>query len=176
MVPCLVPTSTVLSQVTLAVPGLSRDNLPHNPCGRVSAKPPGGPGTLWQSIPVHRSNIGSPGIILGLPHPPAPLWQSILVCQSYPGSPGIILGIPHPPNIHHSLNLILRFSFQESLKRNLAYNQQVLCFIHSNGQNMFKKEVQPSILTYIKIQPKLCLHRWMMYAPAECQSSFTPLC
>ena len=30
--------------------------------------------------------------------------------------------------------------------------------------------------SYIKIQPKRCLHRWMLYAPAECQSSFTPLC
>ena len=29
---------------------------------------------------------------------------------------------------------------------------------------------------YIKIQPNLCLHRWMLYASAECQSSFTPLC
>ena len=77
---CSVPTSTVLSQVTLVVLGLSRDSLtPQHPCGRVSQYA----GVLswdflpmWQSIPVRHSNTGGPGIILTT-FPPAPLWQSV---------------------------------------------------------------------------------------------------
>ena len=76
--------------VTPAVPGLSRDYLPppppQHPCGRVSryagvtpAVPglsrdylPPPPAPLWQSIPVRRSNTGSPSIIPGLPSPQHP--------------------------------------------------------------------------------------------------------
>ena len=55
MVPCSVPMSIALSQVTLAVPRLSWDYLP-----------------LWQSNPVCRSNTTSPGIIPQLPQPLVP--------------------------------------------------------------------------------------------------------
>ena len=55
MVLCSVPTSTTLSQVTLAVLELSTDNFPYHPCGKVS-----------RYTGVY---TGSPGIILGLPHP-----------------------------------------------------------------------------------------------------------
>ena len=109
MVPCSVPTSIALSQVTLGIQGLSWDYLssPQHLCGRVSWSNTGIPGIipglpsplapLWQSIPVHRSNTGSPGITLGVPSPPAPLWQSIPVRRSNTGSPGIIPGLPSIP-------------------------------------------------------------------------------
>jgi len=48
-------------------------------------------GTMF-SLYIHcsvPSNIGGPGIILKLPYPPAPLWQSIPEHQSNTGSPGI---------------------------------------------------------------------------------------
>ena len=55
MVPCSVPTSIALSQVTLAVLGLSWDCLPsQQPCGRVSLHTgvtPAVPGLTWDYLP-----------------------------------------------------------------------------------------------------------------------------
>ena len=74
------PPCTVLSQVTLAVPGLSWNSL--------TSQHPGMPELYL-----------SPRIILELPHLPAPLWQSIPVCRGYTSVPGLSwnsLTLQHP--------------------------------------------------------------------------------
>ena len=99
------PLCTVLSQVTLAVLGLSWNSLTsQHPCGRVSRYAgvipqsqdyPGTPSpssTPVSDYPGTPELYLSPGIILGLPSPTAPLWLGILIHPSYTGSPWIILG------------------------------------------------------------------------------------
>ena len=89
------PSCTVLSQVTLAVPGLSRDSLTHqHPCGRVSQYAVvtlAVLGLSWDYLPSQHPcgreswNAGVTPAVLRLFRdsltPPAPLWQSILVSQ-----------------------------------------------------------------------------------------------